>query len=193
MIFLNLGSFLAHLEPQLQVFTSPAKTDPYLYAYACAFKHLALTQYFVVIFITISLIGCPFPTCYLDTVASSDFYLDLFLLGTPCSVVMEALNREQMLTWCILFSIWCKATSSKSLCDVRWRGPKNAFDSDDDVMMKMLHVYKKEWQWSLQWSLRCNGALFVKSWWEIFGKGKITERVRARERPPLLNVLEIFF
>ena len=78
MIFLNLGSFLAHLEPQLQVFTSPAKTDQYLYAYACAFKHLALTQYFVVIFITISLIGCPFPTCYLDTVASSDFYLDLF-------------------------------------------------------------------------------------------------------------------
>ena len=78
MIFLNLGSFLAHLEPQLQVFTSPAKTDQYLYAYACAFKHLALTQYFVVIFITISLIGCPFPKCYLDTVASSDFYLDFF-------------------------------------------------------------------------------------------------------------------
>ena len=106
MIFLNLGSFLAHLEPQLQVFTSPAKTDPYLYAYACAFKHLALTQYFVVIFLIISLIGCPFPTCYLDTFSSSDFYLELLLDAlfssgenlesrTNVSLVHPALNLMQ--------------------------------------------------------------------------------------------------
>ena len=57
---------------------------------------------------------------------------------------METLNLDQILGWCILFSIWCKATSSKSLCDVLWRDLKNAFHFEVDVMMKMLHVVSKE-------------------------------------------------